>query len=379
MKRNIGLYIHIPFCKSKCLYCDFNSYAGEDYKIPAYFNVLQKEIGMYREILKSYTVDSIYIGGGTPSFVDVNYIYDVLNACNQNYSISSNAEITIESNPGTLTLENLVSYKSFGINRLSIGLQACQDEILKKIGRIHTNKDFVQNYHMAREAGINNINIDLMFGLPDQSMDDWEETISNVIQLNPDHISCYSLIIEKDTKFSKLMDEGLLNLPSEENEREMYNKAIKKLTANEYNHYEISNFSKANMECRQNLKYWHCLEYAGIGAGAHSYLNNIRYWNSNAIEEYILMIEGQGQLPTVGREHIDENESTKEFIILGLRMINGVSKEEFKHRFNRSIETMYFNQIQKVIEMGLLEDIGDRLKLTEKGLDLANEVLMEFI
>lgn len=376
---DMGLYIHIPFCKSKCFYCDFNSYAGGEHNIPAYFDALKKEIRMYQNTLKGHVFNTVYIGGGTPSYVDPKYIYDVLDTCRHSFSISGDAEITLESNPGTLSFGNLVLYKSFGINRLSIGLQAMQDVILKQIGRIHTRNDFVGNYHTARQAGFKNISVDLIFGLPKQKLSDWTETVSQVIQLYPEHISCYGLIVEEGTELSNRMTQGVLCLPDEDEERQMYDTALKALKNAGYNQYEISNFAIAGMECRHNLNYWKCGQYIGIGAGAHSYFNDTRYWNIRAMEEYINFMSGADELPLSGSEKIDDDEKMKEFIILGLRMNRGVCKREFEQTFGQPIYSKFGGAIKDSISLKLMEDVEGRLRLTRRGLDLANEVLVKYV
>lgn len=373
-----GLYIHVPFCRAKCYYCDFNSYSGKEDLIDRYFSCMEQEIRLYSGILNEYEIGTVFIGGGTPSLMDGEYIGRVLESCRKHFNILPQAEISIESNPGTLTCEKLDKYLSYGINRLSIGLQAWQDPILKKLGRIHNLDQFVENYENARKAGFTNINIDLIFGLPEQEMKDWTETLENVVKLGPEHISCYSLKIEEGTVFGDLKDKGKIKQLEDELDREMYYKAIKLLTCNGYIHYEISNFAKEGFQCKHNLVYWNANEYLGIGAGAHSYLKGMRFNNLAGIENYISSVSN-GDLPVEDQQPISEEESMSEYMILGLRLTSGVSDSSFRRRFGISMFDRFGGNIDKVKRNGLVEQNGDVIRLTGKGLDLANQVFIEFI
>ena len=293
--KKIGLYIHIPFCKRKCYYCDFVSYCNKDNLIEEYIKYLKQEL---REVAKEMefnfkyndgekiVVDTIYIGGGTPSYIDCNYIVDIMNEIYKNYNLDLK-EVTIEVNPKTVNVEKLKAYKKAGINRLSIGMQETNDEILKKIGRIHTYSDFLHTYKTARDVGFENINIDVMIGLPGQSIRNVEETINKVIELNPEHISLYSLILEENTKLYELVKNKEITLETDEIERRMYHSARKNLNRNGYKQYEISNFSKKGYESIHNLDCWEQNEYIGFGVASHSYTDNIRYSNIESIEQYI--------------------------------------------------------------------------------------------
>lgn len=376
---SIGLYIHIPFCKSKCGYCDFNSYAGKEDMIPAYFDALLKEAGIYTDKLADFRIDTVYIGGGTPSCVDAKYIYNILNTCRHSFNIGKEAEVTIESNPGTLSFEKLLMYKTIGINRLSIGLQACQNRILKRIGRIHSMEEFEENYLAARKAGFKNINVDLMFGLPGQEMRDWAESVAKVAELGAEHISCYGLKIEEGTPIAGYIESDPECLPDEDDEREMYGVAIGKLSRKGYIHYEISNFARKGFECRHNLMYWDCGRYIGLGAGAHSYFEGKRYSNVREIEKYTDSLLMENEVPVDNVEKIDKKARMSEFMVLGLRKVEGVSKKEFKKRFGKEITGEYGEGIAKAIKAGLLEDTGCGFRLTRRGLDLANEVFIEFV
>jgi oxygen-independent coproporphyrinogen III oxidase len=374
----LGLYIHIPFCKAKCHYCDFNSFAGRDNYIPAYFDAIKREIELYSEKLKEYSFKTIFIGGGTPSLVDTNYIYQIINTCFTDLNINKSAEISIETNPGTLSYSKLEAFNKMGINRLSIGLQAWQNNLLAKLGRIHNNKEFSDNFKQAKNVGFKNINVDLIFGIPGQTLKDWQNTLNKVIELEPLHISCYSLKIEEGTIFGERLMNGELTELDDETDREMYHSAVEILGANNYNHYEISNFAKCGFECKHNLVYWNAEEYVGIGAGAHSYLDGKRFNNEYDIEKYISLVS-EGGIYIENEQLIDENEMIVEFIILGLRLVEGISINEFKVRFNKDLFDTFGGQIQKLLKKQLIVLDGDRVKLTTLGLDLANRVFMEFI
>ena len=378
MGNSIGIYIHIPFCKAKCFYCDFNSFACRDDLVPAYFSALKKEIALYSEKLKGYNIKSVFIGGGTPSSVDAQYIYEVVNLLYKELDIDKEAEISIETNPGTLTEEKLKSYKALGINRLSMGLQAWQDSILESLGRIHTAKEFEQNFKMARRIGFDNINVDLIFGIPGQTLEDWRHTLEKVTSLEPEHLSCYSLKIEEGTVFGDRFERGEL-VPLDDNiDREMYNFCKDFLFQKGYKHYEISNFAKEGYRCRHNLIYWKAEEYVGLGAGAHSFFESTRFNNVYDPESYIDYIKN-GKEVSENFEYIDSKESMGEFMILGLRLIDGISMEDFKTRFNEEIGNVYGSQIDKMVKKGLLIVKDGRVVLSSSGLDYANQVFMEFI
>ncbi len=378
MDKKIGLYIHIPFCKSKCHYCDFNSQAGKEALIEAYFHTLQQEIRNSSEHMRDCVISSIFIGGGTPSLPDAKYTYQLMNACKQYFKIDSKAEITIESNPGTLTYEKLLSYRIIGINRLSMGLQACQDVHLKKLGRIHSAEDFMANYEAAVKAGFKNINADLIFGIPGQTVNDWRETVDRVIRLGLQHISCYSLKIEEETPFYDMLRAGSLQPVDDELDRRMYWYAVDELKKRGYIHYEISNFSLPGYECRHNLVYWEAEEYLGIGAGAHSYLGGKRYNNIYDIEDYINITVNNGN-PAENVQLIDRTESMAEYMILGLRLVEGVSTKQFELRYGEDVFGIFGKQIDKLLKKQLLELEGERLRLSPYGLDIANAVFEEFI
>ncbi len=373
MNKYVGLYIHIPFCKAKCHYCDFNSFAGKEAMIASYIDALINEIDLNSEKLKDSIITSIFIGGGTPSLIEPAFIKRLMERVCGSFNLQEGLEVSIESNPGTLTMEKLQAYRACGINRLSIGLQAWQDRLLKDLGRIHTADDYVENIRNAIKAGFTNINTDLIFGLPGQSLEDWEETLDNVL-VDVTHLSCYSLKIEGGTVFGDRLQAGSLRQADDELDRAMYRLTIDKLVAAGFGQYEISNFAKPGYECRHNLVYWKAQEYLGLGAGAHSYMDGVRYNNVYDIETYINKTGLCENLQT-----IDKNESISEFMILGLRLTEGVSAMEFKERYDEDLFVFYGEQIKKLVGKGLLSADVRGVKLTDIGLDLANEVFIEFI
>ncbi len=381
-KEEIGIYIHIPFCKQKCYYCDFVSYANKEQKIREYIDCIIKEIHSYE--IKDYNVTTIYIGGGTPSFIDECYIKEIMETLKDklicNKTKWKDIEITIEINPGTITLQKLKCYIEAGINRISIGLQSINDKLLKQIGRIHTYDEFLDAYKMARKVGFKNINIDFILGLPNQTIQDLKDTIEKAVKLNPEHISVYSLIVEENTKIEKLINEGKLKLPEEELERQMYWYVKNKLELNGYNHYEISNFAKKGKESRHNTNCWEQKQYIGIGAAAHSYLNNERYSNIENLESYIKNIElGNIEKNKIVHEIQNIEDAKKEYMILGLRKIEGISINRFKEKFGENPIYVFRKELEKLVTDGLIEIDLDKIKLTNKGLDLANLAFEEFV
>lgn len=374
--KEIGIYIHIPFCIKKCEYCDFVSYCNKEKYVPQYINALKKEIK--NNINKEYKITTIYIGGGTPSSIEENYIADIietikLNMNDENLKEFKNVEITIEVNPGTVTEKKLETYKEIGINRLSIGLQETHDELLKSIGRIHTYEEFLKTYNLARKIGFNNINVDLMIALPNQTIQDIKENLEKIIKLNPEHISVYSLILEEGTPFYNKYNENKIRLPDEELERNMYWYVKNTLENNGYIHYEISNFSKKGFESKHNMNCWNQEEYLGFGVAAHSYNNKIRYSNTNSIEEYI-----KGSNKIIHEKQTLED-MQKEYMLLGLRKIEGINIQKFKNKFAQNPIFIFKEQLSKLVDEELIIVDGNEIKLTNKGLDLANIVWEEFV
>ena len=378
----LGIYIHIPFCKQKCYYCDFVSFSKNEDKIEKYIEALKKEIKEESKKIdkEKYIIDTIYIGGGTPSYIDERYISQIVYEIRENYNIEKEIEITIEVNPGTVNEEKLKEYKKNGINRLSIGLQSTNNELLKQIGRIHTYEEFLNTYNLARKVGFKNINVDLMLGLPNQTLTNIQDSLEKVINLKPEHISFYSLIIEENTQIEKMIKQGKLKLPDEEIERNMYWKAKNILEENNYIHYEISNFAKEGYESKHNLNCWNQKEYLGFGVAAHSYFENKRYCNTNSIEEYCRNIEENNINKNRDICEIQkEEEMKKEYMLLGLRKIEGIDVQEFKNKFVENPIYTFHNELEKLVKEELIEIDLNQIKLTSKGLDFANLVWKEFI
>lgn len=374
--RELGVYVHIPFCKRKCEYCDFISYCNKDNLIETYVEALKKEINLQN--IQSY-IDTIYIGGGTPSYIESKYIKEIMKEIKKK-NIRKNAEITIEVNPGTVTEAKLKDYKECGINRLSIGLQSTKDELLRQIGRIHDYNQFLETYKLARKVGFENINVDLMIGLPNQKIMDLKESLNKIIELQPEHISVYSLIVEEGTPISKKIQSGELTLPNENEERNMYWYVKNTLELSGYNHYEISNFSKNGYESRHNMSCWNQCQYFGFGVAAHSYRDITRYSNITDINEYIKNIQkGNLSKNRIIHEIQKESDTEKEYMLLGLRKIEGVKINDFKAKFVKNPIYLFRNELKKLSDENLIAVDANTIRLTPKGIDLANLVWEEFV
>ena len=375
-KNKIGIYVHIPFCKKKCDYCDFISYCGKNDLIEKYVDSVKKEIEHVK--IKS-EITTIYIGGGTPSYIDSKFIVQILKKIKEK-NVAQDAEITIEVNPGTVTQEKLQDYIDCGINRISIGLQTANDELLKQIGRIHNYEQFLETYKMAKKVGFKNINVDLMLGLPNQRIIDLKESLENVLKLAPKHISVYSLIVEDGTPIANKIENGKLKLPDEELERNMYWYVKNTLELNGYKHYEISNFAKKGYESKHNINCWNQMEYVGIGTAAHSYRDITRYSNTEDIKEYIKNVQkGEFEKNRIIHEIQKEEDSEKEFMLLGLRKIDGIKISEFKNKFGDNPIYLYRNELKKLSDEKLIIIQDDNIRLSNKGIDLANLVWEEFV
>lgn len=387
--KEVGIYVHIPFCKHKCYYCDFISFADKNSLIEEYIKWLKyeiKEVGQgnrldYENKLDDLVlVKTIYIGGGTPSFIESKYITEILKTIKENFVVDEDAEITMEMNPGTVDENKLKDYYNCGINRLSIGLQETNNALLKEIGRIHTYEDFENTYSLARNVGFKNINVDLMLGLPNQNILDLENSINKILDLDPEHISVYSLILEENTVLKNKVDQGILTLPEDEMERKMYYTVKNMLENNGYIHYEISNFAKKGLESKHNLDCWNQKEYMGFGAAAHSYTNNFRFSNIENIEEYINNFKNNKEEDNlIFHEKQNRESKMKEYMMLGLRKIEGVNIQQFKNKFVENPIFIFRKEIEKLVNEELLEVNGNFIKLTKKGLDLANLVWEEFV
>ena len=386
--KEIGIYIHIPFCKHKCKYCDFVSFENSKF-VKEYIDRLLWDIENIEEILiknktgafpKDMVVDTIYIGGGTPSFIEPKYIAQILDLINKKFKVKENAEITIELNPGTVDKDKLEVYKNSGVNRLSIGCQETHDEILEKIGRIHRFKEFLDTYNLARNLGFKNINVDLMLALPNQTIIDLEESLEKIVNLEPEHISVYSLILEDNTPLKNEVENNILKLPSEDMERKMYYKTKEILEKNGYKHYEISNFAKLKFYSKHNMNCWNQHEYIGFGLASHSYLNKKRFSNCTNLPKYIEKSGEQVYNINVSVNEIqDKFDEMKEYIMLGLRKLDGIDKKDFFEKFNEDIDKVFSEEIEKLKSQLLIEDSNEFLKLSPKGLDFANIVFEEFV
>lgn len=382
-EKGLELYFHIPFCVRKCLYCDFLSAPCSKEKQNAYMEALLRETAGRAEEYQDYTVQTIFIGGGTPSVVEAEWIEKLLTFTGERYQIARSAEVTIEVNPGTVDFHKLACYRRAGINRLSMGLQSANDEELKRLGRIHTLAQFQDTYRQAVEAGFDNINVDVMSALPGQSLESYENTLRTVLGLNPPpaHISAYSLIVEEGTAFAELEKAGKLFLPNEDCEREMYEKTGELLQEAGFRRYEISNYARPGFECRHNCGYWLRRDYAGFGIGAASLIDNKRFSNKEGLAEYL-------EKPLGCRDKVQEltiKEQMEEFMFLGLRMTEGVSPALFQQTFGVSLTQVYGEVIRKNVEDGLLHFQGEveqgsgRLALTKRGIDVSNYVMAQFL
>ncbi|MEG1255124.1 radical SAM family heme chaperone HemW [Clostridium sp.] len=373
--KTVGLYIHIPFCKMKCHYCDFPSFSGKEDLMVEYAKALSEEIEIS---CHGKFISTIFVGGGTPTYLCLKGWKIIAETLGKLNIVKDGFEFTIEGNPKTFNEEQLNIFKAMGVNRISMGLQAVQTCHLQSLGRIHSLEDFKNSYNMLRRGGFENINVDLMFGLPNQTLSQWMETLKEVVELNPEHISCYSLIIEEGTKFFDLYEKDKLILPSEDMERDMYGGSIKFLKEHGYDQYEISNFAKNGLACKHNKIYWNLENYIGCGSSSHSYIDGIRYKNEENIESYILQMKNKKTAIVEEYRNLEKDE-IEEFIFLGLRKIQGINLDIFKERFKISIFDKYDKVIEKYITLKMLKVDGNRLFLTARGIELSNQVMAEFI
>lgn len=386
-KRPLSIYIHIPFCVRKCLYCDFLSAPASGETMEAYASCLCREIEAAGKLYPDYEVRTVFFGGGTPSILKKERICQIMEVLRRAFSLAEDAEITIEVNPGTVDADKLAAYYAAGINRLSIGVQSLQENELQALGRIHSTEDFFQTYSMAIKSGFNNINVDLMSAIPEQTLESCQDTLRQLLSLDrpPLHISAYSLIIEEGTPFY----ENTPVLPDEEMDRLFYKITNDILKAAGYHRYEISNYAREGCECRHNRVYWERGEYLGFGIGAASLMQETRFSNIRDLQTYLKLLSGEaadgpstGQLTEHLRQevsHLTEREQMEEFMFLGLRLTEGVSKKRFFKTFGKKFTDVYPGISEKLIREGLLVQEGDRLKLTELGLDVSNRVMAEFL
>ena len=369
---SIGLYVHIPFCVRKCAYCDFCSFPPEKYADKKrYISALCDEIADYRDA--GATLDTVFFGGGTPTLLDGEEFAQIFRAIRKSFKISPDAEITMEANPKTMTRENLGAYISEGVNRFSIGLQSIHKNELKMLGRIHLYDDFLESYKLLREFSINNVNVDLMYGIPSQTAESFSATLDAVTALNPEHISLYSLILEEGTPLWKRRD--ALKFPSDDEDTDMYFSAVDKLASCGYRHYEISNYAMPDRESRHNLKYWRDEQYIGVGLSAYSYFNGMRYGNTSNMENYI---GGFFERPTTA-ETIDNATEAYEYVMLALRLADGFSLSEYRARFGEDFLKTRRDVVDRLLKMGYADIRAGRFFLTDSGMYVSNAILCELI
>lgn len=377
MNGGMELYLHMPFCVRKCAYCDFLSFPTDQETQNLYTRRLREDIDAMGKKYGDIPVDTIFIGGGTPSVPDSALIVGIMEHVRKAFHMAEGAEISMEANPGTVTREKLTDYRRAGINRLSFGLQSANDRELKLLGRIHTWAEFLESFHLARECGFTNINIDLMSALPGQTRESWKDTLKRVTDLNPEHISAYSLIIEDGTPFGEKYgsEEGRKLLPDEDSEREMYHETKRFLRDCGYERYEISNYAKPGRACRHNIGYWTGLPYLGLGLGASSYMDGCRFAVNSDMKQYLE--EKPGMFTDV--EKLTKKDMEEEFFYVGLRMTAGVSLPEFERRFGVSAKDVYPGLMEMFVEEKAAVFQGDRFVLTDYGLDVSNYIMAQFL
>lgn len=387
-KKPLSLYVHIPFCVKKCLYCDFLSGPAEEGEKEEYVNLLSQEIASWgRQLEGEYRLETIFLGGGTPSCLTSKQLEQLGNIIQNAFSTGENLEFTTEANPGTVSEEHIRAWKNMGINRISLGLQSAQEEELRRLGRIHTYPQFLETYESLRDAGFDNINIDLMADIPGQTLASYRDTLEKIIALMPQHISAYSLIVEPGTPFYEMEQKGILEREGEDIDRKMYDLTGEYLQEHGYHRYEISNYALAGRECRHNCVYWQGGEYLGVGLGASSYLQQYRFSDQTRIEEYRRYVQkmeqsgGWTEWEFKELSSLDRQMQMEEFMFLGLRMQQGISRKEFKRRFGVDIEFVYGTVFKRLFQDNLLagDDFHDRIYLTNRGIDLSNMVLAEFL
>ncbi len=384
MKPDLELYIHIPFCEKKCNYCDFLSFKSDSETMKNYISQLKQELTVMSAECTAYTVSSVFVGGGTPSLLPGFAIRELIEGIRANYDVAPDAELTVESNPGSLMRHKLIEYRKAGINRLSIGLQSADNAELKLLGRIHSFEEFLKTYQAARMEGFDNVNVDLINCIPMQSINTWRKTLRSVTMLKPEHISIYNMIIEPGTLFYEMNQEGVLMMPSEEEQAQIDDYTRSYMKRMGYQRYEFSNWSKLGRECRHNLGYWQGTAYIGVGLGASSYFNGCRWKNSSDIREYLACdFAGRGTAAVAEQrkeyKELSREDKMEEFMFLGLRCISGVSEAVFFGRFGIELSAIYGAQLAKYTGLGLIEHTDGMYRLTERGIELSNAVLSDFL
>ncbi|MBS6679323.1 MAG: oxygen-independent coproporphyrinogen III oxidase [Clostridiales bacterium] len=378
MKKDLGLYIHIPFCVKKCAYCDFLSWSGDKEQRVDYVRALEQEILSYKNFAEDYQVSTLYFGGGTPSVLEGELLERIMEAIRRTFQIEEKPEVTLEMNPGTALKEKLELYKKLGINRLSMGIQSVKNENLKLLGRIHTYEDFLESYCMAREAGFDNLSGDLISSLPGQTLAEWKEELEILMETPLEHVSVYQLIIEEGTEFYKKYGECEELLPDEETSREIYLWTGKYLKSRGFEQYEISNYAREGKQSAHNLRYWERKDYLGLGLGGASMIRNMRMSNTRDWDKYMAYCRDPGKI----REEVEvleESGQMEEFMFLGLRKTRGISKKEFRRTFGKDIDLVYEKTLEKYLKNGMLQESGDRIFLSEEGILLSNQVFADFL
>jgi oxygen-independent coproporphyrinogen-3 oxidase len=374
----LGIYVHIPFCLSKCPYCDFNSIVYDSSLAQEYVSSLLKEIRLFSKVqTQRIEADTIYFGGGTPSILKSSQLDSILEALFSSFQIRESSEISLEANPGTLIEEGIKEIMGLGINRVSLGIQSLADEGLKALGRVHTRDQAIKSYQLLR-GYFENISLDLIFGIPGQTLKSWKRSLTTVVKLKPEHLSVYCLTVEEGTPFYRLRKDKKLNLPDEEGTRKMYLGAIELLKSQGYTHYELSNFARVGRECRHNLKYWRGEEYIGFGAGAHSYLDGVRRGNIKKVNDYIKRCK-EGVSIIDFKERLTLSQKINEFILLGLRRIEGFDLKRLKEDLGFDLEKEKKKEIRYLIDKNFLKKEKNVLKLTRKGILVADSVMEKLI
>lgn len=391
MNSEYSLYLHVPFCVHRCAYCDFNTYAGQDDSIPAYVDALCNEIEFVgNSATEMVTLGTVFFGGGTPSLLSLKQFKSILNTIRHSFNLLNDAEITIEANPGTVSFKDLERLRRIGVNRISFGVQSANSEELRMLERAHDYFDVIEAVASARQAGFDNLNVDLIFGLPEQRLSTWQNTVKWILDLHPEHISAYALTLEHGTPFGRWSARGLLPAPDPDLAAEMYDLAGAAFESSGYMQYEISNWAEPGHACRHNLQYWRSLPYLGLGAGAHGYANGYRYSNVLRIKTYIERLMSPDKLPSnlvfpfspgiVNRHKNAITDDMSEMMITGLRLTHeGVSDVEFRHRFERSLQHVFGDEIDDLLKVGLLQWTDNQLHLTPRGRLLGNQVFMRFV
>jgi oxygen-independent coproporphyrinogen III oxidase len=376
MSGDIALYVHLPFCRRKCRYCSFTSFEHRESVIPRYFDSLIQELELRSDHER---IKTIYFGGGTPSLVPAALYAKLLNSIKKAFTLDPQAETSMELNPGTINLDFLKNIRQAGINRLSLGVQSFNDAELNLLGRIHTAADVIVAIKMIRQTGFNNLNLDLIYGLPGQQMDDWRVSLDKALELDPEHLSLYALTLDEDVPLQKFIDNGSLSPIDPDASADQYELAEDILEKAGYHHYEISNWAKPGMECRHNLVYWHNLPYLGIGVAAHSCLDGHRLANTNDLDRYLADFSDRPIYQPVMDETISPDLEIAETIILGLRLSSGIAHGDIKHRYGIDFISRFHNQVKEMSEAGLLEQVDGKILLTRRGRLLSNQVFWRFL